>query len=99
MLRHEGDVLLRRHVRKEPALLQHVTQPVAERMAQGVRNALRSDWAIATTGIAGPDGGTPDKPVGTVWFAWAVSGATPVTYAECVHFDGDRETVRTYATF
>ena len=48
-----------------------VSQPVAERMAQGVRTALRSHWSIATTGVAGPDGGTPEKPVGTVWIAVA----------------------------
>ena len=71
-----------------------VSEETAREMAAGALAASGADIAVAVSGIAGPDGGTPDKPVGTVWFAWAVSGATPVTYAECVHFDGDRETVR-----
>ncbi len=67
-----------------------VSQPVAERMAQGVRAALRSDWAIATTGIAGPDGGTPEKPVGTVWIA--VAGPHGVV-SRLGNFPGARELV------
>lgn len=67
-----------------------VSRPVAERMAQGVRAALRSDWAIATTGIAGPDGGTPDKPVGTVWIA--VAGPDGVV-CKLGNFPGARELV------
>lgn len=48
-----------------------VSQPVVEQMAQGVRKLLDTDFAIATSGIAGPDGATPGKPVGTVWIAVA----------------------------
>lgn len=67
-----------------------VSQPVAERMAQGVRAALRSDWAIATTGIAGPDGGTPGKPVGTVWIAVAGPGGV---VSKLGNFPGARDLV------
>ena len=48
--------------------------------------------SVAVTGIAGPGGGTPDKPVGTVWIAWKRRGSYPL--AEVFHFDGDREAVR-----
>jgi nicotinamide-nucleotide amidase len=67
-----------------------VSQPVAERMAQGVRMALRSDWAISTTGIAGPGGGTPGKPVGTVWVA--VAGPNGVV-SRLGNFPGTRDLV------
>lgn len=49
-----------------------VSRQVAEQMAEGVRRITGSTYGIATTGIAGPDGGTPQKPVGTVWLAAAM---------------------------
>jgi len=67
-----------------------VSQPVVERMAEGVRNALKSEWAIATSGVAGPDGGTPEKPVGTVWIA--VAGPDGVRSSKGV-FMGTRDLV------
>jgi nicotinamide-nucleotide amidase len=48
-----------------------VSEPVAVQMAEGVRAALDADVGVATTGIAGPTGGTPEKPVGTVWLGYA----------------------------
>ena len=67
-----------------------VSEPVVRAMAEGVKKLLKTDYAIATSGVAGPTGGTPDKPVGTVWVAWA----TPTeTFAECLHLGSLREQI------
>ncbi|MEO8590670.1 MAG: competence/damage-inducible protein A [Flavobacteriales bacterium] len=67
-----------------------VSQPVVEKMATGVRQALRTDWSIAISGVAGPDGGTADKPVGTVWIA--VAGNEGLRSVKR-HFPGTRDLV------
>ncbi len=67
-----------------------VSEPVVEQMASGVRAALRTDWSIALSGVAGPDGGTPEKPVGTVWMA--VAGPDGVRSAK-TFFPGSRDLV------
>ena len=72
-----------------------VSEPVVEEMAEGVLNLSGSDIAVAVSGIAGPDGGTQEKPVGTVWFAWAVrDGGKVRTETHRAHFEGDRELIR-----
>lgn len=69
-----------------------VSEPVARAMAEGaIAHSPPSRVALAVTGVAGPTGGTPDKPVGTVWFGWSVDGQVRT---ERRRFDGDRATVR-----
>lgn len=68
-----------------------VSEEVACAMAQGARQRAKTDCCIAITGIAGPAGGTPLKPVGTVWVAWADAKNT---VAHCLHLMGDREAIR-----
>lgn len=68
-----------------------VSSEVALQMADGARRSAGAQIAVAVTGIAGPDGGTEDKPVGTVWFGWSLAGRSET---EVVRFAGDRDAVR-----
>ena len=69
-----------------------VSEPVALAMAAGALAHSRADWAVAVTGIAGPGGGSAEKPVGLVWLAWCRRGEAP--RAERHVFPGDRAAVR-----
>lgn len=68
-----------------------VSRSVVEAMAAGVRRLIGSDLAVAVSGVAGPDGGSADKPVGMVWVGWADRTRQ---WSHCHRFDGDRSAVR-----
>ena len=68
-----------------------VSEPVARAMAAGAVANAHAHWSVAVTGVAGPGGGSDEKPVGTVWLGWNVCGHIT---AECCHFAGDRAAVR-----
>ena len=70
-----------------------VSGECATAMARGLLRAAPVDWGVAVTGIAGPGGGTPEKPVGTVWIAWSRRGHAPEAHR--FFFEGSRESVRT----
>jgi len=68
-----------------------VSEPVARAMAEGALRHARAHIAVAVTGVAGPGGGSTDKPVGSVWFGWATPAGVKT---QLRHFDGDRQQVR-----
>ncbi len=69
-----------------------VSEPVVRAMAEGAVARSRAQVAVAVTGVAGPTGGSADKPVGTVWFGFALPGQL---VTETRRFEGDRAAVRT----
>jgi nicotinamide-nucleotide amidase len=75
-------------------LKQHgaVSAETVRAMAEGALVKASAHWAIGVSGVAGPTGGTPERPVGTVWIAWAGRGCA--TSASRFQFDGDRQMVR-----
>ena len=68
-----------------------VSEEVASEMALGIQRLTGSDWAVSTTGIAGPDGGTEDKPVGTIWVS--VTDSVGV-FSQKLSLDGSRSEIR-----
>ena len=78
----------------DAAIIEHhgaVSGETARAMAEGARAASGAQWAVAVTGVAGPAGGSPDKPVGTVWLAWAGPSGTETLHRRLA---GDRAEVR-----
>lgn len=73
-----------------------VSEEVARAMVTGALRHSPANIAIAVTGIAGPGGGSPTKPVGTVWFAWGVKNRSALSLRK--QFDGDRTMVRAQST-
>lgn len=78
----------------EAAIRQHgaVSEAVVEHMARGALAHSNAHWSIAVSGVAGPDGGSQQRPVGTVWIAWA--GPGDICDSQRFNFPGDREAVR-----
>ena len=77
-------------------LIEHgaVSQATAKAMAEGVRKLVRADFGLAVTGIAGPTGGSPEKPVGLTWIALATQSSS---HTERHLFEGDRSQVKIHA--
>lgn len=72
-----------------------VSEAVVREMAEGALRLSGADVAVAVSGVAGPDGGSEDKPVGTVWFAWSMRGDGDITTdTDLQRFEGNRESIR-----
>lgn len=81
----------------EPELLDSfgaVSQVVVEAMALGASHRASANVGLSSSGIAGPGGAVPGKPVGTVWLGWSLAGQV---FSECLQFSGDRQAVRQQA--
>jgi nicotinamide-nucleotide amidase len=94
-----ADAVKRELLGVDPGILERhgaVSRPVAEALAQGARQRLAASWGIGITGIAGPGGGTPEKPVGTVHLALAGPADTEA-WQRRLRLPGDRLTVRLLA--
>ena len=74
-----------------------VSQAVVEAMACGALQRADAQLSVAISGIAGPGGGSEEKPVGLVWFAWATAGEVPTLKSQSFLFSGDRQSVREQA--
>ena len=83
----------------EETLARHgaVSRETAEQMAMGAQQRFGADYAVAVTGVAGPDGGTPDKPVGTVWVA--IASRSEVIGARRLSWPGARDQIRTLSAW
>lgn len=68
-----------------------VSRETVEAMVRGAAGVFKTQTAVAVSGVAGPTGGTPEKPVGTVWMAWLVDGHVS---AKCYAFTGDRASIK-----
>jgi nicotinamide-nucleotide amidase len=82
---------------RDATLMQYgaVSEATVREMVEGALANSAAQVALAVSGIAGPDGGTPDKPVGTVWFSWGIKNG--VTFAQRHHLGGNRAEIRAQA--
>lgn len=82
---------------RNQALAEHgsVSDAVVREMAEGALRLSGADVSVAVSGVAGPDGGSDEKPVGTVWFAWSMRGPRGITTdTDLQRFEGNRESIR-----